>query len=360
MHINQIRITNFRNISSAKLNFHPNINLIEGLNASGKTSLLEAIYFLSHGRSFKSTQLNRIIQHNFDNTILYSEIIDNELNKQRIAIEKDKNSNHQLKLNYEHIKTQAEITTLLPIQILHPGSFSLLTQGAKYRCQMLDWGAFYNQKNFFKLWSQTKHLIKQRNALLKQKPKLSILKPWNIELEKRSETLNQIRLDYIEDFQKELNYLLPQFNLNHLISMDYYRGWPKDQTLEETLDYHFDQEVKTGFTQYGPHRADLRLTSNKLPAADVLSRGQQKLLISALKIAQGLSFEKKHQSPPIYLIDDLLSELDPFSTEMILDLFKQQQAQVFISAIDATSIKKLFDKESYQSFKIENGSIQSF
>ncbi|TNF65221.1 MAG: DNA replication/repair protein RecF [Gammaproteobacteria bacterium] len=357
MHISQFKISNFRNITTSDITFHPHINLIEGLNGSGKTSLLEALYFISHGRSFKANQLNRIIQYDTSETTLFAEINHAEMPK-TLALQKNKNGQTELRLNHNTVNTQSELTRILPMQILHPGSFAILTSGAKYRCQLLDWGAFYSQNAFHPLWRKTKQLIRQRNSLLKQNPNETMLKPWDYELTTCSIQLDQLRSDYMHKLQIEINTLLPIFSKQSL-NFDYYRGWSNQEELSHALKRHLAQDIKSGFTHYGPHRADLKITTNHLPACDVLSRGQQKLLILMLKLAQGALFYKEHQTPCIYLIDDLLSELDKHATKAVLEFIKTQNAQVFISAINSEKIQTFLSQDQYQQFNIAEGSIKA-
>lgn len=352
MHISQFRITNFRNITSEKLACHPHINLIEGLNGSGKTSFLEALYFLSHGRSFKANQLNRVIQQEKTETTLFAKLHSD----QTIALQKNKNGQTNLRFNTETVKTQSQLTKTLPMQILHPGSFSILTSGAKYRCQLIDWGIFYNVSDFYPLWRKTKHLIRQRNALLKQNPNNTTMAPWNLELTNTATMLDQLRCDYTGKLIAEVNTLLPIFHQENL-AFNYYKGWPESSLLSTLLQQHLAQDIKSGFTHYGPHRADLRITINHLPASDILSRGQQKLLILAIKLAQGNLFYQKNQTPCVYLIDDLLSELDPYSMQHALNFLTEQKAQVFITSIDTTSIRAHLAEGSYAQFTIEKGTI---
>ncbi|MCF6765651.1 DNA replication/repair protein RecF [Thiotrichales bacterium 19S3-7] len=355
MHIRHFRINNFRNITTSDITFHPHINLIEGLNGSGKTSLLEALYFISHGRSFKANQLNRIIQHDCAETTLFAEITHTKMQK-TLALQKNKNGQTELRLNHISVNTQSELTRSLPIQLLHPGSFAILTSGAKYRCQLLDWGAFYSQNKFHLLWRKAKQLIRQRNSLLKQNPSQSMLKPWDYELAICGSELNELRFSYMNKFQKEINQLLPTFS-QQPVKFDYYRGWSNQEELADTLQKYLAQDIKSGFTHYGPHRADLRITTNHLPASDVLSRGQQKLLILALKLAQGALFYQEHQTPCIYLIDDLLSELDENATNTVLEFLKNQKAQIFISAINTKYIANTLSNDEYHQFTLNNGKI---
>ena len=120
----------------------------------------------------------------------------------------------------------------------------------------------------------------------------------------------------------------------HQIELSYYRGWGKDQTLAEALEQHLEQDRKIGHTQYGPQRADLRAKVNGLPASEVLSRGQQKLLICSLKIAQGILLQTHTQYSPIFLLDDIVSEFDQTHLQRIFEQLLPLNAQLLISVIN--------------------------
>ena len=138
MYISNLRLQNFRNISYQSFEFNSEINFIIGKNGSGKTSILESIYYLSHSRSFRSSQLNRIISHNSDEFIVFSKVVNRE--EMIISLSRKKGGNNISKLNQEIQKNHTTITKSLPIQLMNPEAFMIINSGAQQRCKILDWG----------------------------------------------------------------------------------------------------------------------------------------------------------------------------------------------------------------------------
>ncbi|WP_413700822.1 DNA replication/repair protein RecF [Psychromonas sp. KJ10-10] len=166
MSLNKLVIHQFRNINSANLTFNNKINFIVGQNGSGKTSFLEAIYFLGLGRSFRSHLTSRIVQHEHKEFTLFSEIQQQGL-ATPIGLQKSKNGDSLLKINGAVSKKLANLTHYLPIQLITPESSTLLSGSPKNRRAFLDWGVFYHDPNFYHNWARIKRLLKQRNARFK-------------------------------------------------------------------------------------------------------------------------------------------------------------------------------------------------
>ncbi|WP_116964737.1 DNA replication/repair protein RecF [Fastidiosibacter lacustris] len=344
MYIQNLNIYQFRNLSEVAMTLHPKLNLISGQNGSGKTSILEAIYFLSLGRSFRSAQLARIISHEKENFKLFSRFYNAK--ERTIASLRDKTGKSTIRLDGEEVSSQAELTRALPVQLFNPESFSLINSGAQQRCKLLDWGVFYHKKNFLNIWQQVKRLTKQRNAALKQNYPRNYIEILDRELVTKSEALDQARLDYFQMLMPKIQELLLLFSPQLQVEISYYRGWSQDKALLEVLIHSFQSDVKSGITSHGSHRADLRFKVNGHPAQDILSRGQQKILISAIKLAQGEIFSQEHQSGCIYLVDDLHSELDQAHLQKVFSKLVEIDAQIIATAINANHLLNLFlDKE---------------
>jgi len=161
MYITKLQLQNFRNIQSQSYEFAHDMNFIIGKNGSGKTSILESLYYLSHSRSFRSSQLNRIINHDADEFVVFTKAYNKD--DITISLSRKKNGNNISKLNSEIQSNHTEITRTLPIQLINPEAFNIINSGAQQRCKILDWGSFYLDKTFLKIWQQTKYLVKQRN-----------------------------------------------------------------------------------------------------------------------------------------------------------------------------------------------------
>ncbi|OEZ33862.1 DNA recombination protein RecF [Francisella endosymbiont of Amblyomma maculatum] len=345
MYISNLRLQNFRNIPFKSFDFKNSINFIVGKNGSGKTSILESIYFLSHSRSFRSSQLNRIINHNCDEFILYTKAYNPD--EITISLSRKKNSNNISKLNSEIQKNHTEITRNLPIQLINPESFNIINSGAQQRCKVLDWGAFYLDKTFLKIWQQSKFLVKQRNSALKQNYPYNYILSIDKKLYEFAEILDYKRQTYFAKLKPKVYEILAKFNPELKLDIEYFRGWNLHKDLSQVLEESFNYDNKYKVTNHGPHKADIVLAVDHKPIQDIFSRGQQKLLICALKLAQGEIHNSENNNKCIYLIDDITSELDNTHTQTLFNYLKKLKSQVFITTTEKNKIDEFIDSDSY-------------
>lgn len=350
MLISQLHIHNFRNIGELKFEFNPCCNLFYGANGSGKSSALEALYYLSTARSFRSHLTARVIKYDQDKFVLFALTEENNSCKHNgedntntvktqvpIGIERPLQGAAKIQMNGVDASV-AELARLLPMQLLHQDSFELLTAGPKYRRKFIDWGMFHVEHNFLSAWKNAKRALEQRNVILRaghQGEGRETLGAWSKELAEWGMALHKWRTQYIDELLPIINNLVARFLGNYTIKINYYAGWNLERDLHELLRDNAviarDQEL--GFTQFGPHRADLRLLSNNIPLQDCLSRGQQKIFIFAIHLAQGLLLHKLTGKSCIYLIDDLAAELDKARQNMVADVLHEIGAQVFATML---------------------------
>lgn len=167
MSLTRLLIRDFRNIETADLALSPGFNFLVGANGSGKTSVLEAIYTLGHGRAFRSLQIGRVIRHEQEAFVLHGRL-QGEERETAIGLTKDKQGDSKVRIDGTDGHKVAELAHLMPMQLITPEGFTLLNGGPKYRRAFLDWGCFHNEPGFFTAWSNLKRLLKQRNAALRQ------------------------------------------------------------------------------------------------------------------------------------------------------------------------------------------------
>ena len=167
MSLSRLLIKDFRNIEDADLALSPGFNFLVGANGSGKTSVLEAIYTLGHGRAFRSLQIGRVIRHEQESFVLHGRLQGQE-REISIGLTKDKQGDSKVRIDGTDGHKVAELAHLMPMQLITPEGFTLLNGGPKYRRAFLDWGCFHNEAGFFTAWSNLKRLLKQRNAALRQ------------------------------------------------------------------------------------------------------------------------------------------------------------------------------------------------
>lgn len=215
------------------------------------------------------------------------------------------------------------------------------------------------EPSFISCWKRFQRALKQRNSLLRR-GRIDPLEVqlWEKELAITGEQITSYRQAYLEQLKPLFTQLLEQFLSNQNVSFSFQRGWDKNLSLETSLYNAREKDSEQGFTQTGPQRADLRVTVNGYPAMDVLSRGQQKLIVSALKLAQGALLSKIRNKQCVYLIDDLPAELDKQHRKIFCEVLEQQSGQVFITGVDAAALADGWKRpESISWFHVEHGQI---
>lgn len=342
--LKHLKISQFRNLEALSVDLSDRLNLIVGDNGSGKTSVLEAIYFLSHARSFRSNRLQRLIRDEQAQFNLFTEV-DIASQEHRIGLERGRDGSAKLKLDDQMQQSHTAVARLLPTLLFNPESFSQFWSGSKFRRSLIDWGLFYQCPEFLTQWQMLTRNLKQRNAALKQGQSAQMLTLWDDAIIELSGQIDVMRRDYVAAYLPIVENLLSDFIKDQKLSIQYYRGWAKDRELANCLAESVEQDRKMGYTHYGPQRADLRFRVGTAMAQDVLSRGQQKLLICCLKLAQGMLFTQSVGQPCIYLLDDLCSELDRHNRDLLFDHLKSVEAQVFVTAIEEESLLSLSDGE---------------
>lgn len=356
MPLEKLVIHQFRNINSANLIFNKKINFIVGANGSGKTSLLEAIYFLGLGRSFRTRLSNRVVNYEHNEFILYSEI-DFQNVTIPIGLQKSQNGESILKINGANSKKLANLTQYLPLQLITPESHILISGSPKHRRAFIDWGVFYHDPLFYHNWARIKRLLKQRNAALKQCNTYNELQVWDNELCLLSKEISAQRQTYFDLLIPLINTTIADFLPDVSVTSKFFCGWDKNnKSLQDYLIDNFNRDKQLGYTTAGPQKADVKFKINGLPIADVLSRGQLKLFVYALRFAQGLLLKSLSDKQCVFLIDDFSSELDQTKQQILAKHIINSDAQLFITVIEKSDIKTFFEQERTV-FHVECGKI---
>ncbi len=356
MGLSHLVISEFRNLASVTLTpLLQGFNCIHGANGSGKTSLLEAIYYLSMGRSFRSIQADRIIRYDAQKLSIIGRL---SMDDQGIPVglERYADGKIRLRINGEDVSSIAPLASLIPVQLIDSHCHSLLDAGPSFRRKYMDFGLFHLRNDFLRVWRQYERVLKQRNAGLRYNVPKKELDSWIPELVNSAMQLDQMRLDYLSYLMplltQTIEELLPIFKLK----INYFRGWDQHCEYADILRKTTDQDCKLGYTQNGPHKADLKIKINDIPAKDILSRGQQKLFVCAMILARGSLLQCHAKKTPIYLIDDLPSELDNASRDRLIALLSKQEAQVFITTTENETWPDLRNSPM-KMFHVEHGRI---
>jgi DNA replication and repair protein RecF len=354
-----LEISHFRNLSHVIINPCEEINIIYGKNGSGKTSLLESIYHLGYCRSFRSRSYDHIIMRQQEKLCVFGRVKKTEADH-AIGIERYQDGKLGVKINKKPAESIAELAEVLPIQLIDFSAYQLICAGPKTRRQLIDWGIFHQQPDFFNLWGRLQRVVKQRNAALKIKPcDIKAISLWNKELVETSLSIDKLRREYMAQYGAELFAILKKLPIEQmdLLSAIFYSGWNEQKNLADILASTIESDWRFGCTQHGAHRADLRFEIAGVPVQNVLSRGQQKLFIYAARLAQASLLKKTTGKKSLFLIDDLPSELDKEKLSAFCDVLAELDAQLFITGIDLNSFDDLFKNKSLKTFHVKQGEV---
>lgn len=350
MSLIRFQCTDFRCIERADLELSRGYNLVIGENASGKTSVLEAIAYLGRGRSFRGATTRELIRHGQESFVLHG-TVDNGHRRVSIGVG---NSREGLEVHIDAEKQAgaAPLAENLPLLVIDPDVHNLVAGGPDDRRRYLDWVAFHVEHGFLEGWRRFRRALRQRNAALKQTN--TDLSSWNVEVAEAGEAIDAARqrvLEILEPALAEAGEAL----LASDIDVQYQQGWPAEHSLAEALVAGEERDRQQGSTQAGPHRADLRLNYDERRARKLVSRGQQKLLASAMILAAAEVVQSHLEKPLLLLLDDPAAELDSRALSRLMSGVVGLGCQVVATALEAE--RPLFPSPP-ATFHVEHGSIQ--
>lgn len=367
--LQSLNIQGLRNISSAEFPQLSRFNVFYGANGAGKTTILEAIHLLGLGRSFRGAKHKPLINYDKDEFVVYGELssataIDTDLRSAvAMGIRRHRDGSGEIKVRAQRARSAAELAALLPLQVVNAETFQLVLGAPVLRRQFLDWGVFHVEHRFLEQWRRLQRCLKQRNSLLRR-GKISTLElqPWDEELSQLAVSVTAYRNAYFKAWLPELlakmERLWPE---GKDLVFTFHPGWDdKKYEFGELLQHQLPRDKEQGYTAYGPHRADMKIRLNGLPVADVLSRGQLKLLSASMRLAQAAVLQSAQAKQCIFLVDDLPSELDEQRRSSFCDLLSELGSQVFVTSIDRHGMANAgFDQQELSVFHVEHGAVYS-
>ncbi|MFK8027249.1 MAG: DNA replication/repair protein RecF [Gammaproteobacteria bacterium] len=354
MWLQQLQAQGLRSFSECELSFSPGINVIYGDNGAGKTSILEGISVLSSGKSFRTSKVSNIITNGQAELVLFGEVSNLE---QIIHLGAQIGPGlKELRLNREKVNKWSELAKNLPVLELHPESYLLITGGPVERRKFLNWGMFHVEQNYAQTWSEYSRVLKQRNVCLKNK-EIKQARHWHQSLAELGAVISQALQQYTLEISPYIDEMLDIFEFSEKVELIYSPGWDQHFSLEELLDRELQANEMPLSTQSGPHRGDLKISWQGKPFSKTSSRGQQKVLSIALKLAQAKLLEHKYEKSSVYLLDELPAELDDKRRKIALDILAKLDAQVIISAVSRDSMKCLDDEVKW--FHVKHRHVSS-
>ena len=354
--IKKLKVHTLRNLEQLSIQFHPKFNLIHGENGCGKTSILEAISFVGLGRSFRTRQSQRLIKHGKEKLSVYAELLMPGGEGKKVGVEWNKATKPPLtvSLGGDRFYSASVLAENLPIQVFNQDSLLLIDGGPKYRRQYVDWGVFHSDKEHAIRCQKYQQLLRQRNAGLKRGFSQRDLKVWDEELIRTGSMINSKRLVLLSELIPKTHELLADYFLPEAtIELSFRQGWPDEQDLASAMASNFIKDRQDGNTQYGPHKANLRISINGQPIEHVLSRGQLKLFVFLLQIANVSRLQEQQNKKAVFLVDDLASELDFQGRKKVIEILARTQCQTVFTAIEKNDLVAMLADHDAGMFHVE-------
>ena len=349
MFITQLKAWNLRNLESAQVEPHPGLNYLWGANGAGKTTLLESIALLSRGRSFRTQQSSELTGPLEPSFRVFACIRNESGTESRIGLERD-GPRWKARVDGQDITQLSQLSRLIPVVVMVPDSHLLVSGPPDYRRRFMDWGLFHVKQGFLDTWKRFSKALKQRNSALKRGND-ETLDSLDAVLADYGTRLDQERRAYSDRVSALLPGLLDDLKTRvRKVEIRYHEGW-SGPSLLEALAVRRDSDRDRGATGVGPHRADLGLVCDGVPARVVLSRGEQKAFAAALLLAQ-TRLLLEDGVKPLLLLDDLVSEFDAEHFEIVLDKFLETGCQAWLTGTEQPELKS-----PHALFHVEQGKV---
>lgn len=330
MPLGWFRAENFRCLATVELELDARANLFVGPNASGKTSLLEAAFFLGRGRSFRCRRREALIRHGHAEFLLAGR---SQAGPAPTALGvRAGRDETEWRLGGAPAAGIADLAEQFPAQVIDPEIHKLLEEGPGRRRRFLDWGVFHVEPTFLTNWRRYHQALRQRNAALKQEHGDEGLAAWEQELAASGEELARQRDGYLALLAGPLESIGLAL-LDRPITLVHGAGWDRDRPLVETLRDSRERDRRYRATQAGPHRADATIQVGGRTAKDQVSRGQQKLVASALMLAQLEIQERQRPGRSALLLDDPAAELDRENLARLMAIVQESPAQLWVTSL---------------------------
>jgi DNA replication and repair protein RecF len=324
-----VQIEDFRCLCRAELRLDPALTLISGPNAAGKTSLLEAIFFLGRGRSFRTRQIERLVRAGAREMTLIGHVAE-EAPPVILGI-RGTREGIEARIAGRPVTSLAELASALPVQVIDPNVHKLIEEGPSGRRRAMDWGVFHVEPGFAGEWQRFQRALRQRNAALRAQLPAEAIRAWDVEFVSAGAALSAARERYVDALRPSLErlaYELADVDLGVTLHL----GWPNDESLEKALENAWPRDIRFGTTTAGPHRADLRFRVGGFLARDRVSRGQQKLVAAAFVLAQLESLKSSGARHGTLLLDDPAAELDRAHLQKFMAQVQRLGSQVIATS----------------------------
>jgi DNA replication and repair protein RecF len=350
MSISHIRIRDFRNIRACELEPAAGVNLIVGGNGAGKTALLEAVYLIARGKSFRSSGARALVREGAAFLEVFAAIAAREGARHRVGVRAAKGA-RRIRVDGREETRASALARLVPVGLLVPQSHAVMDGGPEARRRLLDWGVFHVEQGYRDEVLRFRRTLRQRNLALKQGRRGAAA--WEGALAESGERVHASR----ERYCAELNRILGRWGsrlLGRTLQVVLRSGWSEGAgALQDALGRRRERDLETGYTGAGPHRADLAIVMDGREVAQYASRGQQKMIIAALVLAQAQLLEQRRPGDLVLLVDDFPAELDRDWRGALWRGIEVLGCQAILTATEL----ELFPRTASAVFHVEQGRV---
>ncbi|MGB9857827.1 MAG: DNA replication/repair protein RecF [Dictyoglomaceae bacterium] len=360
MFLESLRIVNFRNLKNVKVNFS-NINIFYGGNAQGKTNLLESIYFLFTGKSFRTFQEKELINWRENYSYIKGKVFWQE---QNIFIESalSINGEKRIKINQKIVRRERELIFLFPLVLFTQDEVQSIREEPARRRVLLDRLISTLYYPYNKVLIDYQKALYQRNLILKNPERKKDLETWNMLIIEKGSNILYYRLSVLKEIEKHIKEVSKELLGKEVLEIEYQGSIPLDNNDEKRIKESFEKSLKISekedllkkYTTLGPHRDDIifywKKNGDRYSLRNFGSRGERKMAFLIWKLSEVRLLSEKRKEKAILLIDDLFAELDEEKQEIVWNSIKN--FQVFI-----TTAYKLKILEKFPFFEVISGEV---
>lgn len=354
MKFESLRIQGLRCLQDVDVPLGEGVNIFVGTNGAGKTSMLEAAFLLSHGRSFRSGTKDALLQRGQDRLSVFARLVHLDGRGARVGLGRE-GSRWEARIDGMTARL-GELVGECAVVCFEPGSHALIAGGAEERRRFLDWGVFHVEPEFLPAWRRYQRGLKQRNSLLRSAAiPDALFEPWEHEMAHTATRIDAYRGAYLEALRPHLAAsaaaLLPELGW---VELSYRRGWSENSELLPLLMDGRGRDSARGHTTTGAHRADWSMAFEHAPLREHLSRGQEKLAALSCLLAQASLYAVQRGEWPVICLDDLASELDLAHQAAVVQRLGEAGAQVLVTG---TALPSALEGFPHRLFHVEQGQI---
>lgn len=367
-----LRLKDYRNFANVRLSFSPGLNILIGDNGQGKTNLLESLYVISQGDSFRFGDNSTLIRHGSSEALIEADLERKELEyKIRVGLLK---SRKNFTVN-DKKTTSLEIRKVFPTVIFSPESLSAIKEGADLRRELVDDFLISHHPKNSVLIAEYRKALRSRNRLLRefledgvdQRRLLAVLESLDVTFLRLASELTEARLEALRAIQPELTRAFQSLvhdssvdiSVEYVVSGENAGIWKRseiDAAIRQRAQELRAAELSSGVSLVGPHKHDITFLYNQKDSRFYCSQGQQRALILSFKMAQIVYHWRVHGTYPVLMLDDVLSELDSTKRAALILFLNEIKTQVFLTTTDLT-LPEHFTMEKSSVIRIAKGLI---